>query len=274
MNKVRFTEEKATMLGTLYGRAMDNRRDHPILGDQAAEEAVARIDYDFDRLGVDDDIALSVAARAKVIDDWAAQFLHAHPDATVLHLGCGMDTRIFRLDPAPTVTWYDVDYPEVIALRNRLYPDRANYAMVATSVTEPGWLETIPAHRPVLIVAEGLTMYLDPTAGAALLRRFVELFPSGQLICDVYSRLAVKLQKANPVVRKSGATLRWGINDPAEFAPCGLRPLSDIDAATWADRKGLGQPFADASAVLRLQLAVLRHIPPLRRLTRIGRWEF
>lgn len=235
---------------------------------------MARIDYDFDRLGMNEDLALSVAARAKLIDDWAAEFLRTHPEATVLHLGCGMDTRIFRLAPPPTVRWFDVDYPDVVELRRRIYPERDNYEMIGTSVTDPAWLDAIDPTHPALIVAEGLTMYLAPEAGAALLRRFVELFPSGQLICDVYSRLGVKLQKANPVVRKSGATLRWGIDDPAELEPYGLRPVTDIDAAAWADRDGLGRPFADASATVRLQLALVRHIPPLRRLARIGRWAF
>ncbi|MEU1985412.1 class I SAM-dependent methyltransferase [Nocardia sp. NPDC019395] len=274
MHKVRFTEEKATMLATLYGRAIDNRRENPILGDQAAEDALAQIDYDFGSLGVDPDLARSVAARAKLIDGWAAEFLSEQPAATVLHLGCGLDTRYLRLAPPATVNWYDLDYPEVIALRREIFPERDSYRMIPSPVTEPGWLDDIPAGRPGLIVAEGLTMYLQPEEGAALLRRLVAHFPSGLLICDVYSRLGVKLQKLNPVVRRSGSTLHWGVDDPAEFEQYGLRPLTDIDAGAWADRDGLGRAFADASLGLRWQLALTRRVPALRRLARIGRWAF
>ena len=99
MEKVGFTEEKATNLATLYGRALDYRSAHPILGDQAADDAVRRIDYDFPTLGISAARAVSVVLRAKPIDDWAAEYLRAHPDAIVLHLGCGMDTRFQRLMP-------------------------------------------------------------------------------------------------------------------------------------------------------------------------------
>ena len=47
--------------------------------------------------------------RAKQLDDWCTDFLQRHPDAVVLHLGCGLDGRVFRLDPPPSVLWFDVD---------------------------------------------------------------------------------------------------------------------------------------------------------------------
>ena len=87
------------------------------------------------------------------------RFSDRHPDAVVLHLGCGLDSRVFRLDPPATVQWFDVDQPDVIELRRKLYSDRDGYQMIASSVTDPAWLESIPADRPVLVVAEGLLMY-------------------------------------------------------------------------------------------------------------------
>src|SRR3954471_19300645 len=99
MEKVHFTEEKATNLATLYGRALDYRSAHPILGDKAADDAVRRIDYDFSKIGLAPDVAGGVARRAKPIDDWAGESLRERPDAIVLHLGCGMDTRFQRLAP-------------------------------------------------------------------------------------------------------------------------------------------------------------------------------
>ena len=88
-----FTKEKETLLATLYARAMESRSANPILRDEMAEDAVRRIDYDFDRLKVD---TLSIAMRAKQFDLWTAEFLAGHPDAIVLHLGCGLDSRVFR----------------------------------------------------------------------------------------------------------------------------------------------------------------------------------
>ncbi|CCV05358.1 Tetracenomycin polyketide synthesis O-methyltransferase tcmP (fragment) [Mesorhizobium metallidurans STM 2683] len=65
----------------------------------------------------------------------------------MLHLGCGLDTRIFRVDPPQGVEWFDVDYPEVIELRRKLYPSRDHYHRVASSVTEPDWPAEVPGNR-------------------------------------------------------------------------------------------------------------------------------
>jgi O-methyltransferase involved in polyketide biosynthesis len=75
--------------------------------------------------------------KALGFDNWATEFLAAHERATVVHLGVGLDTRVWRVDPGPGVTWYDVDYPEVIDVRRKLFPDRTNYRMISSSVTEP-----------------------------------------------------------------------------------------------------------------------------------------
>ena len=112
------------MLGTLYGRALESRSADPILRDAHAERVVGLIDYDFRRLGVNRNVVLSIALRARQFDTWTSAFLTHHADAVVLHLGCGLDSRIYRVDPPPTVDWFDVDYPDVIdlALRGNLGP--------------------------------------------------------------------------------------------------------------------------------------------------------
>ncbi|WP_211370041.1 hypothetical protein [Nonomuraea turkmeniaca] len=79
--KVHFTEEKATLLATLYGRALDARSPRPILGDEPAAEVIERIDHDFSKTGITARTAPAVALRARFMDRWAAEFLHAHPDA-------------------------------------------------------------------------------------------------------------------------------------------------------------------------------------------------
>jgi O-methyltransferase involved in polyketide biosynthesis len=126
------------MLGTLYGRALESRSAHPILRDPHAKRVVGMIDYDFRKLGVQGVVVTSIALRARPFDSWTAAFLARHPQATVLHLGCGLDSRAERLDPAPGVAWFDVDYPEVIELRRR---------SSATSTPWSRW-STKPARRP------------------------------------------------------------------------------------------------------------------------------
>lgn len=85
----------------------------------------------------------------------SADFLARHPDAVVAHLGCGLDTRAFRLQPPDGVQWFDVDVPQVIGLRRALYDDAGQYRMIASSVTDAEGLEQIPTDRPALVVLKG-----------------------------------------------------------------------------------------------------------------------
>ena len=152
-----------TMLTTLYLKALDADFERPVMGDRFAKEAVGRLDYDWEQTGVTGRWAPLVTVRTAQYDIWARQFLAVHEHATVVHLGCGLDSRVFRLDPGPGVEWYEVDYPAVIALREKIYPTRPQYHLVATSATDPSWLDEIPADRPVLLLAEGISMYLTAT---------------------------------------------------------------------------------------------------------------
>jgi methyltransferase (TIGR00027 family) len=205
-----------TNLCTLYLRAYESRSPAPILGDTAAADAVNRVEYDWTRMrramrpGSNQ---YMVTMRAKQLDDWSADFLQRHPNAVVLHLGCGMDTRAFRLHPPDTVRWFDVDQPNVIALRRKLYDDRDGYRMIGSSVTDGAWLDEIPTDRPVLMVAEGLLMYLTGPEVRALLQRLTDRFGAGELVFDTVSPMGPRLSK----VLTKGIT-KWGIRDARELA--------------------------------------------------------
>jgi O-methyltransferase involved in polyketide biosynthesis len=161
------SKEKETYLATLYGKALDAAVEHPILGDRFAASAVARIDYDFKAFKLPKGGEITLPMRAWHFDQWTRSFLVANPEATVLHLGCGLDTRVYRIGPGPKVRWFDVDFPDVIALREQLYPERDGYRRIGSSVTDLAWLDAIPGDTPVLVVAEGLVMYLDEKDGTA-----------------------------------------------------------------------------------------------------------
>jgi O-methyltransferase involved in polyketide biosynthesis len=206
-----------TMLATLYAKALDADFKTPILGDRYAKELVERIDYDWKMTAINARRAPSVATRSAHFDAWVRQFLAVHPRAVVLHLGCGLDSRCLRVTPGPGVEWYDIDYPEVAALRAQLYPAREHYRVVAASVTDPAWLGDIPADRPALIIGEGLTMYLTEQDGTGLLRRVVDHFGSGELQFDAFNWLGIKSQWLNSVVRRSGSRLSWAINGPDDI---------------------------------------------------------
>jgi O-methyltransferase involved in polyketide biosynthesis len=274
--KVALKGAAETLLATLYGRAVDAQARYPVLADPTAVDVVERIDYDFSRLGMRTSDSLGVAIRARLLDTWTRRFLEAQPDATVVHLGCGLDSRVERIDPGPGVRWFDLDQPEVIELREQLYPARAGgYRVIGASVLDPGWLAEIPADLPALVVAEGLTMYLPAAAGPPLLRRMVGHFPRGELAFDTYSRLGVRLQKLVTPVRRSGATLSWGVDDPRDLereVP-GLRLLDGVRAIE-SLRTLDPVTRAHLPGRMRRQLAVVGRIPGLRDIGHIARYAF
>ncbi|MDF0530501.1 class I SAM-dependent methyltransferase [Tsukamurella sp. 8F] len=258
-----------TMLTTLYLKALDAEGPAPVLGDRFARDTVAGLDYDWDTLGVGRGWAPLVTVRTALYDSWAREFLERNPEATVVHLGCGLDSRVFRLDPGPEVRWFDVDFPRVIALREQVYPARDGYRLLASSATDTAWLEEIPADRPTLFLAEGISMYLTASEGADLLQRIVDRFPRGELQIDFYSRLTIASQRLHKLNRTTGSTLHWGVDRPSDVlgAVTGIRPL---DAVTFFD----AETFDESSRGFRAARRVARVLPPLRRSLQYHRYGF
>lgn len=139
-----------------------------------------------------------------------------HPDTVVLQVGCGMDSRAFRIDLPAGVEWFDVDYPDVIDLRRQLFPTRDHYHMIGVPLDDLRWLDDVLRNRSGLLVAEGVFHYLSETDVKALLNAVVAHFPSGQLIFDICNTMIVK--QAGKNVGETGATYRWGLDDPQDIS--------------------------------------------------------
>jgi O-methyltransferase involved in polyketide biosynthesis len=262
LEKVQLTEEKATLLLTLYARALQNRRRDPILSDPWSEEVANRLDYDFAKLNIGKTRSLLVASRAAQLDLWTARYLADHAQATVLHLGCGLDSRVLRINPPASVQWFDIDHPEVIELRQRLYPTRASYRMIGSSLADLRWLDEVPSDRPAFIVAEGVTMYLTEDILTVLLNRLVDHCPSGQMAFDVHSRrLVAWAAKYSASVANTGARFfRWGMDDPEEIKQLEprLKLIADAKASQLAG-------YSRMPWTTRLVVRLMDTIPAMRR---------
>lgn len=268
--KVRLDKAMETSLITLYGKAIDARMTPTILGDQMAAQAIEKIDYDFSRLtGVIQRVARHVAARAKHFDDWTSEFLAQHERATVVHLGAGLDSRVWRVNPGPGVSWYDVDYPDVIDVRGKLFPTRENYWVIAASVTTPDWLAQVPTEAPTLLVAEGLTQYLRPEEGHELFRRIVDRFQHGVVAFDGHNWLGIRI--GNRMLQRDFGTplLHWAINDQREVerAEPRLRCIDAVSALSLPSSAAL--PWST-----RMFPWLMQSIRPLRDVGRYFRYKF
>ena len=258
-----------TMLSTLYMKALDADFDRPVLGDVFAKEAIAKLDFDWRELKITPKWAPLLTVRTAQYDIWVRQFLAAHTECTVVHLGCGLDCRVFRINPGASVRWYDVDFPEVIALREQIYPTRPNYQLIATAATERDWLDQIPADRPTLLIAEGISMYLTEDEGITLLRRFVDRFGTGELQIDFFSSLVIKSQKTQTLVRTSGSTLYWAANSPQDILAKmpGIRLLA-------AETFFSASTYSRTSKGMRALKRAVRLLPPLRKALQYHRFAF
>jgi O-methyltransferase involved in polyketide biosynthesis len=185
------TPLQETLWVTLCGRALDSRLPSPILGDRMAYEIIHKTGYDHRKLRWSAASAIDVAQRAKKLDEIAQRFIARHPDAIGIDLGAGLDTRALRIDPPSTADWYDVDFPEVVDARHRIIPERPHTHTIGADLTEPGWLEALPADRPAVIVADGVLPFLSQEEMITLLDRLTSHFPSGEIAFNVYTRFTV-----------------------------------------------------------------------------------
>ncbi len=214
-----FTPLEDSLFLTLYARARDSRRPHPILGDAVADQIVRTTDYDYGRLRIDTNLILNVALRAKKLDQVAAAFLARHPDAVGIDLGAGLDTRAVRLDPPPTVDWYDVDFPAVAAARERLIPQRPNTHVIAADVRDDDWLDAVPRGRPAVIVADGMMAFLTQDELVSLWNRLIDHFPSGEIVFNSYTRFAIWLAQHAPGTKSGAHHLKFPRKDETPAPP-------------------------------------------------------
>src|SRR3989304_806071 len=130
--KITLTPEQETLLIPLYTKAQPG---NPLFFDPKAQDIHNQMDYDFTKLRVPYKTVILVCQRAKKLDAVTSDFLAEHPGGVVLHLGCGLDGRFWRVDDG-RVEWYDLDMPPVIELRQRFYPASERYHTLASSVTD------------------------------------------------------------------------------------------------------------------------------------------
>jgi O-methyltransferase involved in polyketide biosynthesis len=265
IQKVHLTGTQATLLIPLREKALDSRSSPSLLHDTMVNEIMAAIDYDFGDMEKSDNDSI---IRARHYDDWTKDFIHEHPDAVIVHLGCGLDTRVTRIHPPETVQWFDVDFPDVIELRKHFYADSAGYTMIASSFTDPAWLSDIPAHIPTMIIAEGCLEYLSEDEVRMLFSRLVGHFHHGMIAFDVMSRFVVEASK-KMLAEKMHTVVRWSVDDLDEIDA--LNPdLKRIDAISVFE-----SPFTKEFP-LDLSGAEELHIPleKLRDMIRLVRYEF
>jgi methyltransferase (TIGR00027 family) len=210
-----------TLLIPLYIRATESQRPDALIKDERAEALVRQLDQETLRktLALTDDFSrVAVILKGREFDRFTQDFLARHPDAVVIHIGCGLDTRFERVcseqPDNDRVEWFDLDLPKVIELRRKLVGGEGpRHHFLACSVLDSAWLQAVSAHKqaPFLFLAEGVFMYFEEAQVKSLVLRLHEHFPGAELIFDAFApfmRWAHNIKVARTGV---GAYLHWGL---------------------------------------------------------------
>ena len=201
-----------TLYIPLYGKSYVSRKGI-ILNDKKAEAVWAAEGFALKGKSKSKWLAYYMGIRAAVFDEWVKEQMTADPEAVVIHIGCGMDSRVLRVGTKGH-RWYDVDFPEVIDERKRYFADSAEYQMLAADVRNPQWLERIPERRSAIVVMEGVSMYLTPEERKELTANLCAHFGRISLLMDCYTSFAAKMSKYRNPINEVGVTEVYGMDDP------------------------------------------------------------
>lgn len=262
--------EKTALL-TLYARALDSRCRRPILHDNRADEVTRKLNYDFDALRMRASVRCPVALRAKMLDERVRRFTAEHPEAVVVDLGAGLSDGIARSRPPVTVDWYNVDLPAVIALRDAVLPVRRQEHCLATRIGDPHWADAIPADRPTMLVADGLTAFLSEPVLVNLFQTVTDHFSTGELAFNDYGRIGWVSRAALKLVPQgtSKAFSNAGFADARQPEKWNPR-LTLVEETSLTDAPEV-ELFPSH---LRLGVRLAAHVPALARKWRILRYRF
>lgn len=214
----------------------DAEREQPVCGDVYAKvfmnEDGLRI---FEKFKDEGGPNSSNVARHRIIDDLLRQELAAHPDLRVVIVGAGFDSRAYRLKGG---AWIELDEPQVIAYKNERLPvsDAQNelHRLAIDFSTESLADKLSPfAGRggPVVVVVEGVFMYLEQQAIEQLLQTLRRLFPQHKLVCDLMTRKF--FEKYGRTIHEKltgmGATFKFTADNPEEiFVKNGYQRVDQI----------------------------------------------
>jgi O-methyltransferase involved in polyketide biosynthesis len=161
---------------------------------------------------------LAMIATTWVIDQLVGSFTSRHPHAQIVDLGAGLSTRFQRIDNG-MVTWIDVDLPEVVTLRQTLFPYCDRRQMIGVDVGTPAWAERLELRPvPTLIVAEGLFAYAPPATTTSVLADLAATTGRRtELLFDFTNRLLARRLSLRPAAGAAAGPTRRGVRRHADL---------------------------------------------------------
>lgn len=204
-----------TLYIPLYGKSYVSKKGL-FLHDKKAEEIWETEGFSLKGKSKSKWLAYYMGVRSAVFDEWLKQQMENLSDAVVVHIGCGMDSRVIRVD-TESHKWYDVDFSEVIKERKRYYAESDNYKMIAGDARDCRWLTTITENKSAIVVMEGVSMYLTIEEMRNLSDSLCAHFEQVVLLVDCYTSFAAKMSKHRNPINDVGVTEVYGIDEPQAY---------------------------------------------------------
>ena len=234
---IKISDISVTLLLTLYSRALESTSKDPILHDEKAVEVMQKLNQELSKSkskllkrlskgNLSRNLIVYNSIRAKNYDEYVRNFLLQSPNGVVVNIGCGLDTRFWRVDNGE-VLFYDLDLPEVIEIKKHFFEENDRYHFIASSVFDYDWMSLLLPHKMnrILFVAEGVFMYLNKEDVKTLVIELQSQFPGSELVCEVFndiwlrkplrSIISFKMQKQ--LFLGKGAVYNFGVRDSKEI---------------------------------------------------------
>lgn len=201
-----------TLYIPLYGKAFVSKKGI-IINDTKAEMIWEKEGFELKGKSKSKWLAYYMAMRSSVFDNWVKDKLTENNNAIVLHIGCGMDSRVERIGLTNN-QWFDVDFEAVITERRKYYKENNFYHMVVGDATKPDWIDDFPKNTDVIVILEGISMYLQISELERLLHKISNHFNNVNLLMDCYTELSAKMSKYKNPINDVGVTEVYGLDEP------------------------------------------------------------
>ncbi|MBQ7607257.1 MAG: class I SAM-dependent methyltransferase [Desulfovibrionaceae bacterium] len=190
---------EGTLLPPLYAKAWCAKKYPDIFTDRESVDILGRVGYDFSNIESQNPLSLRMGALTAGLRQYAiaselARALKDNPRATLVNLGCGLDTTGHLVDTGEC-RFLNLDLHDVILLREEFIPsnDREQNRVADLSVFEglDSWFDIIDetAHTRLIFFAAGVFLYMDKITVLSLIAAMAERFPGSRLIFDAQNAL-------------------------------------------------------------------------------------
>jgi O-methyltransferase involved in polyketide biosynthesis len=262
-SKIKLGSVQKTLLLPLWGRAIETQKQKPLLIDNKAVSIINSIPYDFSVISrnINKFVQYGWIARSNYFDNKIKTFTGLYPEATIVNIGCGLDTTFDRVDNG-NIQWLDLDLPDTIELRKKYIVESDRRQFIPQSVFDTSWYDKIKKKRNVMLLIAGVLYYFHESDVKRLFNDFHTFLPGVEVIFDYGSKLGIKISNKR-VIEKGGmdksAYIKWGIDNLLEIEKWNTHikilsnmPLYREHKKYYSITERFGMTFADALKMMSL----------------------